>query len=138
HVRGECNQLRRIAMKAVDIGANLTCFDLKIVADHPSRLLKSLLEHRGPCLCLHILRPERVEHTNVADALVLLSASCKGQCHPCAREDFDELAPLHSITPSARATTVGGKTIPRALAVRMFSKNSNFVGCSTGRLAGLT
>jgi hypothetical protein len=43
----------------------------------------------------------------------------------------------HSITASARASTEGGIVRPRALAVLRFTTSSNFVGCSTGRSAGL-
>jgi hypothetical protein len=42
----------------------------------------------------------------------------------------------YSITPSARARTVGGSVRPSALAVPRLTKSWNFVGCSTGRLAG--
>jgi hypothetical protein len=40
----------------------------------------------------------------------------------------DELAPLHSITSSARAMSDGGTLRPIALAVLRFITNSNFVG----------
>src|SRR5262245_54865984 len=42
----------------------------------------------------------------------------------------------YSITSSARASSVGGTSRPRALAVCRFMTNSNLVDCSTGRLAG--
>src|SRR6516165_1762551 len=44
---------------------------------------------------------------------------------------------LHSITLSARRITASGIDIPRDLAVLRFSTNSNLVGCSTGKSAGL-
>src|SRR5262249_48649731 len=47
------------------------------------------------------------------------------------------LAPSHLITFSARMSTIGGIVRPRALAVFRLITNSNFVGCSTGRSAGL-
>jgi hypothetical protein len=47
-------------------------------------------------------------------------------------------AKLYSITSSARARSDGGMLRPSVFAVRMFSTNSNFVGCSIGRSAGLT
>src|SRR5262249_4120935 len=57
-----------------------------------------------------------------------------------AERDDDKNAdpePPHSITSSARASTEGGIVRPSALAVlRLISKRS-FVGCSTGRSAGL-
>jgi hypothetical protein len=43
---------------------------------------------------------------------------------------------LYSITSSARASSVGGTSIPSALAVFILMINSKWVGCSTGRSAG--
>ena len=47
------------------------------------------------------------------------------------------LAKLHSITSSASASRFGGTSRPSALAVLILIINSNFVGCRTGRSAGL-
>jgi hypothetical protein len=44
---------------------------------------------------------------------------------------------LYSITSSASASIVGGRSRPRAFAVLRLITNSNLVGCSTGRSAGL-
>jgi hypothetical protein len=41
---------------------------------------------------------------------------------------------IHSITSSASASSVGGTVRPSALAVLRLSTNSNFVGCSTGKI----
>src|SRR5262245_21695444 len=55
-----------------------------------------------------------------------------------AAEQRDELAPaLHSITSSARASTVAGNSRPNAFAVLRLRTRSNFVGCSTGISLGL-
>src|SRR5262245_44220679 len=43
----------------------------------------------------------------------------------------------YSITSSARASRDGGAVRPSALAVLRLMTSSNFVGCSTGKLAGL-
>jgi hypothetical protein len=43
----------------------------------------------------------------------------------------------YSITSSARASSVGGISIPSARAVLRLTTSSNLVGCSTGRSAGL-
>src|SRR5712691_6483583 len=43
----------------------------------------------------------------------------------------------HCSTSSARVSSVGGKVSPRLFAVLRFRISSNFVGCSTGRSAGL-
>src|SRR6476660_3384950 len=42
----------------------------------------------------------------------------------------------HSMTSSARASSVGGMLSPRTLAVLTFITSSNLVGCSTGISAG--
>src|SRR5262249_23930318 len=54
-----------------------------------------------------------------------------------AAEQRDELAALHSITSSARASRVGGTSRPSALAVFRLITSSKLVGCCTGRSAGL-
>src|SRR5262249_6766878 len=46
--------------------------------------------------------------------------------------------PHHSITSSARASSVGGISRPRAFAVLRLMTNSYFVGACTGRLAGFS
>jgi len=61
--------------------------------------------------------------------------------HAAAAPPSDEGAPLHlrahSITSSARASSVGGTSRPSALAVLRLITNSNFAACSTGRSSGL-
>ena len=54
-----------------------------------------------------------------------------------AAEQRDERAPVHSITSSARASSVGGMVRPSAFAVLRLIASSNLTGCSTGRSAGL-
>src|SRR5215468_9464880 len=60
---------------------------------------------------------------------------------PCrgAAEQSDELAARnHSITSSARASSVGGTSMPSALAVFRLMARFTFVDCITGRLAGFS
>src|SRR6516225_5196313 len=52
--------------------------------------------------------------------------------HRRAREKRDELAPSHSITSSARASSVGGTVRPSALAVLRLIVSSYLVGACTG------
>src|SRR6516165_6997132 len=54
-----------------------------------------------------------------------------------AAEQRDERAAVHSITSSAVASSVGGRSSPSALAVLRLITNSNLVGCTTGRSPGL-
>ena len=55
-----------------------------------------------------------------------------------AAPERDEFAALHSITSSASASRRSGTASPSALAVLRLSTKSNFVGCITGRSAGLS
>jgi hypothetical protein len=48
-----------------------------------------------------------------------------------------EVTAFHSITSSARDRIAGGMVRPSALAVLRLMTNSNVVGCTTGRSAGL-
>src|SRR5262245_35476247 len=58
--------------------------------------------------------------------------------HRRAAEQRDERAALHhSITSSAVASSDGGISRPNAFAVLRLITSSNFVGCITGRSAGL-
>src|SRR5262245_38270383 len=56
----------------------------------------------------------------------------------CAAEQRDELAPLHSITSSARASKLSGTMRPSALAVLRLTTSSYLVGACTGRSAGFS
>ena len=52
-------------------------------------------------------------------------------------EQRDEVAAVHSITSSARASSEGGTSRPSALAVLRLITSSNVVGCSIGSWPGL-
>src|SRR5262249_54313293 len=54
-----------------------------------------------------------------------------------AADKHDELAPFHSITSAAVASSIGGTSRPSALAVLRLMTSSNLIGCTTGRSAGL-
>jgi hypothetical protein len=70
-----------------------------------------------------------------ASASVLLRARPERPCRRRA-EQRDELAALHSITSSARASTEEGMSRPSVLAVRILTTSSYLIGVCTGRLAG--
>jgi hypothetical protein len=53
-----------------------------------------------------------------------------------AATSFSRVTPSHSITSSARASSVGGTSRPSALAVFRLMTNSYLVGACTGRSAG--
>ena len=76
------------------------------------------------------------EHADAPHPLGLLRARRERPRRRRAAEQRDELAPPHSITSSARASSVGGTSRPSALAVLRLMTSSNLVACTTGRSAG--
>src|SRR5262249_17480022 len=87
-------------------------------------------------LCLRIVCGQIHEHTDAPHPLGLLRAPRDRPRHGRAAEQRDELAASHSITSSAWASNVGDIVRPSAWAVFVFNTTWNFVGCSTGRVAG--
>src|SRR6516164_6074118 len=92
----------------------------------------------------------RLERSEIAAAHRRITLVLEGEVFPCRCSLTDlpcgfstrfELAPaawcLHSITSSARASSVGEISRPSALAVLRLITSSNLVGCSTGSSAGL-
>src|SRR5262249_30078126 len=93
--------------------------------------------------CFTQLRPKGLdiciayeERTNSIDLRLLLRAGRERPRRRRAAEQRDELAALHSITSSARASKVGGISRPSARAVCRLITNSNLVGCTTGKPPG--
>src|SRR5215469_12719637 len=74
-----------------------------------------------------------------ADAANPLSLLCVPLERPrCRRaEHSNKLAPPHSMTSSARSSMLDGTGRPSALAVLRLIISEYFVGCCTGRSAGL-
>src|SRR6266508_3012965 len=110
--------------------------DVDIAALRPSVLFERLAKCLYACLQFRIGLSAAHQYTNSPHTPVLLRAPRE---RPGCRRDAeqrDELAALHSITSSARASKVGGTVRPSALAVTRLTTRSNLIGCSTGRSAG--
>ncbi len=136
HVRGRSHQFARVSLPPLDVAAR-TKLDSNVAAIAPTELLESLPHRLDPSERLHILGAAR-QHCDPPQPLRLLR-SCRER--PCCRHTAEkryELAPLHSITSSARASSVGGTSMPSALAVLRLTTSSNLVGCMTGRSVGLS
>src|ERR1700741_2309082 len=71
-------------------------------------------------------------------AFLALFAHPRGPARPKQLEEGARIRPPHSITSSARASSVGGTVRPSALAVLRLMISSYFVGCCTGRLDGFS
>src|SRR5262245_20340023 len=100
-----------------------------------ARLIQALSDCRDARI--YGCRLPRMQHSELAIVPRLLR-SCRQWPRRCrAAEQHDELAPgAHSITSSARASSVGGTVMPSAFAVLRLITNSYLVGACTGRSAG--
>ena len=90
-------------------------------------------------LRVRLFAPLRDKVTSSAQSLVpFRSGPAKDRASSILTEPHDELAPSHSITSSARASSVGGTSRPSALAVLRLITSSYLVGACTGRSAGFS
>src|SRR5262245_36397183 len=89
-------------------------------------------------LSFRIVRGGVHEHADAPHPLALLCAPRERPRRCRAAEKRDELAALHSITSSARASTVAGTSKPSAFAVLRLTASSYLVGACTGRSAGFS
>src|SRR5262249_23190155 len=89
-------------------------------------------------LALRIVCGEVHDHADAPHPLALLGARRERPCGRRAADECHELAPSHSITSSARPSSVIGNVRPSAFAVFMLMTNSTFVTCCTGRSAAFS
>src|SRR5215468_3758971 len=138
HVRRERRQLCCVPANFIGFGRGPARVDLHVAADAPAGLLETLQERAEAGLKFPIVRSRGQENANKAHLLALLRPRRNRPSRRRAAEQRDELASLHSITSSARASSVGGTSRPSALAVLRLITNSYFVGAWTGRSAGFS
>src|SRR5262245_13328403 len=119
---------------ACGVSSTPSIIDTDAVAVVPAQLLQRLAESLEIVLLLNIFG-ERIEHADAPHALTLLRARHKRPRRRTA-EECDEVAPLHSITSSAVASSACGTLRPSILAVGMLMTSSNLVDCTTGKSAG--
>src|SRR5262249_44727806 len=126
---------RRVRLRKEDIRLRRDCFvsvgkqplsttcrkeivDLEIATYSPAKLLQALLQCDGTILRFRVIRSPH-QHNNATHTDILRARRERPRSGRAA-EQRDEGAPLHlrghSITSSARASSVGGMSMPRALA----------------------
>src|SRR6516164_8765680 len=137
-IRGERDQFRRVFAHVVSVAAAPAVIDTDVLADSPTRLLKTLRKRREAGQPLRIVRLHSHQHADASHPLGLLRARRERPRDRRAAEQRDELAALHSITSSAVPSSVAGTSSPRTLAVCRLITNSNFAARITGRSAGDT
>src|SRR5262249_44133260 len=89
---------------------------------------------RSDCISIGGCAVEKSDHRH--RPLLRARRERPGDRHPA--NEPGELAPSHSITSAARASSVGGTVRPSVLAVCMLRTNSNLSDCTTGRSLGLS
>src|SRR5262245_20015672 len=130
------SQFGRQRRQSIDLILSPAVDDRYVVALDIAGVLEALVE------CAQTIH-RRVRRLAVAEPDYrhrrLLRARRKRPCHRRAAEQGDELAPPHhSITSSARASSVVGTLRPSALAVLRLITVSYLFGACTGRSAGLS
>src|SRR5262249_41947498 len=111
--------------------------DAHIMAVDPAQFLQPAQERRDAGSAFRIVRGGAHQHADAPHFLALLRARRERPPGRRAAEQRDEIAPLHSITSSARASSVGGISKRSALAVLRLITSSNLLACITGNSAGL-
>src|SRR5262249_43332429 len=114
-VRSERDQLHREFAKAISIACGPAIIDPHIAAVGPAQLLQSLHERHEAGLTYRMVFGERHEYTDTPDLRLLRARGERPRGR--AAEQRDELAPLHSITSSARPSNGSGKVRPSVFAV---------------------
>src|SRR5262249_7718729 len=133
------HQLRRERSYPIGVTATPTKVHPRAAANGPTQVRKLLSKCREDRLRPGIVFAVPRQHPDAPHALALLRPrherpSCR------AADKRDEFAPpqSHSITSSARPSSLSGKVMPSALAVLRLMTNWIFTNCWTGRSAGLT
>src|SRR5262245_28547708 len=112
--------------------------DPYVAALGPSQFLQSLTEGCDASLTFRIVRRYVHKYSDPPHALALLRARRERPRGHSTAEHGYESAPVHSITSSARASSVAGTSRPSALAVLRLRIVSYLVGASTGRSVGFS
>src|SRR5215510_13162288 len=134
HLRLQADQLGRIGLgqrRAAGIPADI---DAEVLPFDPAELPQRMTERRYVRLQDRVRRRATHQH---AHAPRLLRARRERPRGSRAADERYELAAVHSITSSARASSVGGISRPSAFATIRLITKSNLVGCSTGMSVGL-
>src|SRR5262249_46808153 len=110
--------------------------DVDIATFDPPEILQAPAERRHAESAFGVLlRQPRNQHADAVHLLALLGAR-RQRPRRHAAEQRDELAASHSITSSARASSIGGISRPSTLAATTLMISSYLVGISTGKSPG--
>src|SRR5262249_48559545 len=137
-VRRERDQLCRVFASIVYFAQRHAVVDPQVIAVVPSQFLQCLQERRYAPALFRIVFSQVRKHADASHALGLPSVRDQRPRGRRAAEQRDEIAAPHSITSSASASSVGGTSMPSALAVLRLITNSYLVSACTGRSVGFS
>ena len=139
NVRRERDQFSCVFANVVDIASAPADVGPQVAAIDPAQLLSALAGTLAMRACpsgSSATKPKSTPTRRIRSGL--LRARRERPRGSRAAEQRDELAPPHSITSSARASSVGGTVRPSAFAVLRLITSSYLVGACTGRSAGFS
>ena len=134
----QIDQLLGNGRDAGGVAGTIAVVDLEILAVGPPQLPEPGREQHSPGAKVGIALRLTLEHADPPRAVGWLRARRERPGGSRAADERDERAALHSITPSASASSLSGTWRPSALAVFVLMISSYLVGCSTGRSAGFS
>ena len=135
HVNPERQKLRNQLPRSRRVSLRVALLQEKVAAEDVSAFLKPLAQARDAHVRVRKIVPEIANARNFP----LRPRRRRPRARRCGRrpaEKTDELAPPHSITSSAGASSIGGMSTPSALAVFRLTTVLNFVACSIGMSPG--
>src|SRR5262245_61552107 len=136
-IRCERDQFRSVSANAITIARTPAVVDPHVATNAPAQLLQPVRERGGAGGSFRVLGSHAHQHADAPYALALLRARRERPCGSRAAEQRDELAPFHSFTSSAAASSLSGTMMPSIRALSALMISSNLLACTTGRSAGL-
>src|SRR5262245_6378601 len=127
-IRRRCDELLRMNLHKLGIPARPAIIKPNVATFLPPELRQSFTEGREAGSRFWIVFHRWRDDSNSTDSIILLRGHRDRPRSRRAAKQRDEIAPLHSITSSARASSVGGTSRPSVLAVLRLIASSYFVG----------
>jgi len=131
-IRPRCDRFFCVSAHPLNVPSREAVIKLNIPVYGPSEHLQSCVQCLGTGARFSIIRYAH-QHENPPHALRLLRKHSQRPRSRCAPEERDEVAAVHSMTSSARASNCAGTSMPSAFAVFKLMSRLNFVGSTTGK-----
>src|SRR5262245_49576560 len=138
HIRRDACEFRRLLPQTARVAGGPAILDPDVATIPPTKVRKRLRKRGNQGLLIGITLFSSHQHADAPHLIRLLPARRDRPRGRGAAEQSDELAPLHSITSSARPSRMIGKVSPSVFAVLRLMTSSILTACTTGRSAGFS